>query len=63
MSKQPTDFSISHLERHGIARLITAWPPVEAEGETDRRRWVGGGQQTAEDELTNCLRNLILSWR
>lgn len=32
--KQPTGFSISHLERHGYARFITAQQPVEGETES-----------------------------
>lgn len=53
--KQPTGFSISHLERHGYARFITAQPPVGGETES----WGGGRRerktrQRAKDGFTNC---------
>lgn len=53
--KQPTGFSISHLERHGYARFITAQPPVrrrrdrEQGGERGERK----ARRAAKDGFTN----------
>lgn len=40
--KQPTGFSISHLERHGYARFITAQPPVRRRGDGEQGGRKGG---------------------
>ena len=58
--KQPTGFSISHLERHGYARFITAQPPVRRR----RDREQGGKGKRDERQRMDSLtqRNLISAW-
>lgn len=49
--KQPTGFSISHLERHGYARFITAQPPVRRR----RDREQGGKGKRDERQRMDSL--------
>lgn len=53
--KQPTGFSISHLERHGYASFITAQLPVGGEAENEEAGGVHSELQRMDSLTVNAI--------